>query len=126
MNSRLVAMLLLALAPAAASAQSMNAERFYQRATALQHKGMLAIFSRGEIKSLMGEVQAAAKQSAEDRRAAVKAGQAPRFCPPAGSFSMNDKQLMASLAALPAADRARIDMTEAMTRMFAQRFPCRR
>jgi hypothetical protein len=38
---------------------------------------------------------------------------------------MNDKQLMASLAALPAADRAQIDMTEAMTRIFVAKFPCR-
>ena len=56
---------LLALAPAAASAQAMNAEQFYRRATALQDKGMLAVFSRGEIKSLMGEVQVAAKLAAE-------------------------------------------------------------
>jgi len=115
----------LALAPAAASAQAMNAEQFYRRATALQDKGMLAVFSRGEIKSLMGEVQVAAKLAAENRRAAVKAGQPPRFCPPAGSFSMNDKQLMAALGTMPAAERARIDMTEAMTRIFAAKFPCR-
>ena len=124
MRTKLIAAL-LALVPAAASAQAMNAGQFYKRATALQHKGMLAIFSRGEIKALMGEVQAASKRAAENRRAAVKAGQAPRFCPPAGSFSMNDKQLMAGLAALPSSDRARIDMTEAMTRIFAARFPCR-
>src|SRR5205085_11751119 len=115
----------LALVPAAASAQAMNADQFYRRAVALQHKGMLAVFSRGEIKSLMGEAQAAAKQAAENRRAAVKAGQAPRFCPPTGSFSMNDKDLMAHLSALPAAERGRIDMTEAMTRLFAAKFPCR-
>jgi hypothetical protein len=117
--------MLLVLLPAAAAAQAMNAEQFYKRATALQHKGMLAIFSRGEMNALMGEVQAASRQAAENRRAALKAGQAPRFCPPAGSFSMNEKQLMAGLSALAPAERARIDMTEAMTRIFAARFPCR-
>ena len=39
--------------PAVASAQSMNAQVFHNRATALQKKGALAIFSRGEIKALM-------------------------------------------------------------------------
>lgn len=114
------------LVPTAASAQAMNAEQFYRRATALQSKGMLAIFSRGEINALMGEVQLASKRAAETRRAAVNAGQPPRFCPPSGSFSMNDKQLMGGLSAIPAAERARIDMTEAMTRIFATKFPCRR
>ncbi|MEP6982707.1 MAG: hypothetical protein ABI853_03575 [Sphingomicrobium sp.] len=124
MKLRLIAALWV-LVPAAASAQSMNAEQFYQRATALQHKGMLAIFSRGEVKSLTTEAQAAGKQAAENRRAALKVGQEPRFCPPAGSFNMNDKEFMAGLSALPAAERARIDMTEVMTRLFAARFPCR-
>lgn len=124
MRLRLIAALLV-LVPVAAAAQSMNAERFYQRATALQHKGMLAIFSRGEIRSLMAETQQAGKQAAENRRAAIQAGRPPRFCPPKGSFSMNDKEFMAGLSAIPAAERSRIDMTEVMTRLFAARFPCR-
>jgi hypothetical protein len=86
---------------------------------------MLAVFSGGEIKALTGEAQAASKRAVDNRRAAIAAGQAPRFCPPKGPFSMNDKNLMASLSAIPAADRARIDMTEAMTRIFASKFPCR-
>jgi hypothetical protein len=38
---------------------------------------------------------------------------------------MDDKEFMARLSGIPAADRARIDMTEAMTRVFAAKFPCR-
>jgi hypothetical protein len=72
----------VALIPAAASAQSMNAQVFHQRATSLQKKGALAIFSRGEIKALMAEGQAAGKKAREQRLAAVAAGQKPRFCPP--------------------------------------------
>ena len=125
MKSALLAVFCL-LVPAAASAQTMNAEEYYRRATALQSKGMLAIFSGGEIKALTGEAQAAGKRAGENRRAALKAGQPPRFCPPEGSFSMNDKEFMARLSAIPAAERARIDMTEVMTRILAARFPCRR
>jgi hypothetical protein len=113
------------LVPASAFAQSMNAEQYYQRAKALQDKGMLAIFSSGEIKALTSEAQGAARQAAENRRVAIKAGKPPRFCPPPGSFKMNDKEFMADLGALPAADRAHIDMTEAMTRIFIAKFPCR-
>ena len=116
---------MLALVPAAASAQSMNAEQFYQRATALQKKGMLAIFSLGEIKALTSEAQAAAAQTAEKRRAAIKAGQQPRFCPPPGPATMKDKEFMARLGGLPAADRARMNMGEAMTRILEIKFPCR-
>jgi hypothetical protein len=115
----------LALVPAAAAAQSMSAEQFNRRATALQKKGVLAVFSGGEIKALTTEAQAASKRAAENRRAAIAVGQQPRFCPPKGEFSMDDKQFMAGLSAIPAADRARIDMTEAVTRIFVSRFPCR-
>jgi len=115
----------LALIPAAALAQSMNAEQFYQRATALQKKGMFALFSSGEIKALTNEAQAAGAQAAEKRRVAIKAGQQPRFCPPPGPATMKDKEFMARLGALPAQERARIDMSEAMERILAIKFPCR-
>jgi hypothetical protein len=123
MTSKLFAAALL-LVPATASAQSMNAEQFYQRATALQNKGALAIFSQGEIKALMQEAQAAGKRARDNHLAIIKAGQPARFCAP-DHFSMDDKEFMARLSGIPAADRARIDMTEAMTRVFAAKFPCR-
>ncbi|NUS99637.1 MAG: hypothetical protein HOP96_01520, partial [Sphingomonas sp.] len=57
MKSKLFAAGLL-LMPAVASAQSMNAQVFHQRATALEKKGMLALFS-GDLKALMKEGKAA-------------------------------------------------------------------
>ena len=123
MNSRFVGVLLL-LVPAAASAQSMNAEQFHRRAAALQQKGVMALFSGGEIKALTAEGQAAGKRAAELRRAAVKAGQAPRYCPPAGPVNMGDKEFMTRLSAIPARDRSAIDMTEAMNRILAVKYPC--
>ena len=125
MKSSVLAALLL-LVPATASAQTMNAQQFHNRATALRAKGFVAIFSGGEIKALTAEAQAAGKRAAENRRAAVRSGQPPRFCPPQGSVSMDDKEFMARLSAIPAADRSRIDMTEAMTRMLAAKYPCGR
>jgi len=109
---------------ASASAQSMNAEQFHKRATSLRGKGMLAIFSSGEIKALTREAKAASARAAESRRTAIKAGQPARFCPPPGPARMDNKEFMARLAAIPAQERAHIDMTEAMTRMLAVKFPC--
>ena len=111
--------------PAAASAQSMNAEQFHQRASALQKKGVMALFSGGEIKALTNEARAAGKKSGELRRAAINAGVAPRYCPP-GTVSMDDKEFMTRLSAIPASERVKIDMTEAMTRIMAVKFPCKR
>lgn len=120
---RLLPLLLLAV-PAAASAQSMNAETFNRRATALIKKGPMAIFSRGEIKTLMNEGQASGLKARNVQKATVAAGGKPRFCPPGKSVSMNSDEFMKGLAAIPAAERARIDMTEATTRILAARFPC--
>lgn len=125
MNSKLVAALLL-LAPAAASAQSMNAEEFHRRAAALQQKGFIAVFSAGEIRALTSEAQAAGKQAAANRRMAIKAGQTARFCPRDAAMKMDDREFMARLSAIPEPERARIDMTEAMTRILAVKYPCGR
>ena len=95
--------LFAAVAAVPAQAQNMNAETFHKRAQSLKKKGALAIFSRGEIKNLMGEVQAATKLARERRLAAVKTGTTPRYCPPQGGGSMGSSELMDRLAAIPAA-----------------------
>jgi hypothetical protein len=118
--------LALAAAPLGALvAQMMNAETFHQRATKLKKKGAMAIFSRGEIKTLMNEGQAAGKRARERRLAAIKAGNPPRYCPPEGRNSMNSDEFMQRLAAIPAADRTKIDMTEATIRILATKYPCK-
>jgi len=121
--SRILITLLLAAMPAASMAQTMNAEIFHKRAQALKKKGAMAIFSRGEIKALTTEAQAAAKRAREQRLATLKAGSKPRSCPPEGS-RMDSDEFMARLGAIPAADRARIDMTEATIRILAAKCPC--
>jgi hypothetical protein len=119
-----LAPLLLLLVPAAASAQTMNAEAFNRRATALMKKGPLALFSGGEIKALTKVGQASGAKSRDLRKAAIAAGGKPRYCPPGQSVSMNSDEFMKRLGAIPAAERARIDMTEATTRILATKFPC--
>ena len=63
-----------ALVPAAASAQSMNAETFFQKAKALQRKGMMAMFSR-DVKLLLKEAKAAGETARAQRLATLKLGE---------------------------------------------------
>lgn len=121
---RVIIGLALLTLPAATLAQTMNAENFHQRAQALKKKGALAIFSRGEIKALMKEGQAAANRAREQRRAAVKAGEKPRYCPPQPGGRMDSDEFMTRLAAIPKSERTRIDMTEATIRILAAKYPC--
>ncbi len=114
----------LATAATPALAQNMNAETFHKRSTALMKKGPLALLSRGEIRALMEEGQKAGMKSREQRLATIKTGGKPRSCPPAGKQSMGSDEFMKRLSAIPQAERAKIDMTEAMTRISAQKFPC--
>ncbi|NJC05216.1 hypothetical protein GGQ97_001009 [Sphingomonas kaistensis] len=115
---------LLTLAATPLAAQSMNAEVYHKRASALLKKGPLALLSRGEIRALAEEGQKAGLKAREQRLAVLKAGGKPRSCPPEGKQGMEVREFMARLGAIPRAERQRIDMTEAMTRISAAKFPC--
>jgi hypothetical protein len=119
-----LAALLLAL-PAIANAQTMNAEQFHQSATALQKKGAMAVFSMGKVKALMAEGKAAGDKARQGRLAAIAAGKKPRYCPPEGPQAMPSSEFMTRLSAIPASERAHIDMTEAMNRILERKFPCK-
>lgn len=123
-KTALAAALVLAGTAAPALAQTMNAEAFHKRASALQRKGPLAIFSRGEIKTLMGEVQNSAKRAGEERRATLRAGGKPRYCPPE-TGNLGAEEFMKRLSTIPAAERARMNMTEATVRVLVSKWPCR-
>ena len=116
---------LLLAVPSLANAQTMNAEQFHRSAIALQKKGAMAVFSMGKVKALTAEARAAGQKAREARLAAVASGKRPRYCPPDGPQQMSSSEFMAGLSQIPAAERARIDMTEAMTRILVRKFPCR-
>ena len=113
-----------ALVPTPASAQSMDAETFFQKARALQRKGMMAVFSR-DVKLLVKEATAAGETARAQRLAALKMGGKPRYCPPPGSQRMGSDEFMERLGAMSRVDRLKIDMTEAMIRIQIVKFPCR-
>ncbi|MGI8931065.1 MAG: hypothetical protein ACR2FK_01600 [Sphingomicrobium sp.] len=116
------ASLLLLAVPAAASAQSMNAEVFFKRAQALKAKGVLAMMSR-DLNPVVNEAKAAGLKARTTRLTALAAGRRPRYCPPVGSRRLGNEEFFNGICH-PAAERMRIDMTEAMTRILIRRFPC--
>ena len=120
-----VASLLLLAVPAAASAQSMNAQSFYTKALVLKAKGPLALMSR-DLKPMVNEAKAAGLKARTSRLAAVAAGKQPRYCPPKGSKRLGTEEFLDGMAAIPAAERTKIDMAEAMTRILVRKFPCPR
>jgi len=103
----------------------MNAEEFHRQATALQKKGAMAVFSMGKVKALMAEGKAAGDKAREARLANISAGKKPRYCPPDGPQSMSSSEFMSRLSQIPQGERAKIDMTEAMTRILERKFPCK-
>ena len=124
MQLKLIVAVVAALVPAMASAQSMSAETFFQKAQALQRKGMMAMFS-SDVKKLMKEAKAAGETARAQRLATLRAEEKPRYCPPPGSQRLGSDEFMQRLGALPRAERIRINMTEAMIRILAVKFPCR-
>ena len=111
--------------PEAANAQSMNAEAFFRKAQTLKAKGAMALMSR-DLRPMIKEAKLAGMKARATRLAAVAAGRTPRYCPPKGSKRLANDEFMAGMAAIPLAERLRIDLTEAMTRILVRKFPCPR
>jgi hypothetical protein len=119
----ILAIALVSLAsPAVASV--INAEEFYQRATKVKKRGPLALLSMKEVKLLVNEVKVAGAQVKETRLAAERAGKKGRYCPPPAAKRMGHEEYVAGIGAIPQAERIKIDLVEATTRMLAKKFPC--
>ena len=123
---RFVLCVALCTVPSAGLSQNMNAEAFYKRAMALKAKGPLALLSGGEIQALMTEGKASGDAARAQRIAATNAGKPGRYCPPGSVSSMDSNEFMQRLSAIPQAERQRINMTEATTRILAAKYPCKK
>jgi hypothetical protein len=116
------AMILFAAAPATGAV--MGAEEFYQRAMKLKRKGALAVFSAGEINRLVKEVKFAGETVRRTRLAAEASGKHGRYCPPESKKPMDTDEYLKGLGQIPAAERTKIDLIEATTRILEKKFPC--
>ncbi|MEA1072085.1 hypothetical protein [Sphingomonas sp. LY160] len=124
---RTLALLVVASAaalPTVATAQHMNAEAFYKRAMALKKKGPLALMSK-DLRPVVEEAKAAGEKARAIRLAAEAKGKQGRYCPPPGSKRIGNHEFLDGMTSL-GAERAKIDMTEAMTRLLIRKHPCKK
>lgn len=112
------------LVAVAAPASAMSVDIFLAKAQALKKKGPLALFS-GDLKLLTNQVKSDAGEIRTDRLAAEKAGKRGNHCPPAAGVKMSDKDVLAAMEAVPAAQRPRTSTKAALAAYLARRFPCR-
>lgn len=123
MNKKLVIAAFVAALPLA-SAEAMNVADFLQKATALEKKGMMALFS-SDMKLLKKEVETAAGELRAERLAAPQAGKKAAFCPPQKGASLNSGELLAHLRGIPAPQRAGMQVKDGLRSLMARKYPCR-
>lgn len=115
---------LMAVSPAAASAQSMTVDQFLTKANALKAKGVMALGSP-DLKLLRNHMMAIATDYRRDIEGARAAGQAPHSCPPAkGKTKLGSNELLAEFEAIPPARRG-ASTKAAFYDMMKRRYPCR-
>jgi hypothetical protein len=117
--------LLLAAAPlSAANAQNMPLNQFLAKATVLEKKGPMALFS-SDMGRLKKEIQNSAKQLRAERLAAKAAGRKQAFCPPEKGSSLNSSEILSHFRSIPPAQRERMRTKDAFRSLMARKFPCR-
>ena len=120
----LAAALLAASVPATAAAPG-SADDFLARAERLKAKGPLAFFD-SDYGRLKAEATAVGVSIREDRIAAQRAGKPILYCSPQAHAELGSFEFIRGLEANPPAERARMSLKDAMIRVLALKYPCRR
>lgn len=123
-KSILVALALLVPAPSWAAVPG-SAQNFLDRAERLKAKGPLAFFDSdyGRLKS---EATIVGKAIGDDRIAAERAGRPILYCSPSPRAELGSFEFIRGLEAIPAAERERMSLKDAMIRVLAKKYPCSR
>jgi hypothetical protein len=122
LKTKLIAAALIAAVPLA-PAQAMDVAAFLAKADAIQRKGMLALVS-SDYKLLKKEIVDQSQALRSERLAARKAGLKPAYCPPAKS-DLTSGEVLAAFRTIPAAQRSRIQVRDALKALLARKYPCR-
>jgi hypothetical protein len=120
----LLAVVLSLSAPAFAAAPG-TAQNFLDRANRLKGKGPFAFFD-SDYGRLKAEATAVGKAIGDDRIAAERAGRPILYCSPTARAQLGSYEFIDGLAAIPAAERARMSLKEGMIRVLQKKYPCRR
>lgn len=123
MRIAILAAMLMALSPAAASAQSMTVDQFLTKANALKAQGLMAIGS-SDLKLLRNHMMAVAEEYRRDMDAARATGKPPHSCPPPkGASRLGSNELLAEFEKIPPA-RRNVSTKSAFYDMMKRRYPC--
>lgn len=115
---------LLAVAPmSAANAQNMPLNQFLAKATALEKKGPLALFS-SDMGRLKKEMQNSGKELRAERLAAKAAGKKQAFCPPEKGAALNSSELLGHFRSIPQAQRDRMRTRDGFWSFMTRKYPC--
>jgi hypothetical protein len=125
MRKTILLALILSVSTNSPAAPPGSAQNFLDRAERLKAKGPLAFFDSdyGRLKSeatLVGEV------IGDDRIAAEKAGKAILYCSPSPRAELGNFEFIHGLEAIPAAERGRMSLKDAMIRVLQKKYPCPR
>jgi len=125
MRKAFLLLLSLSVATPALSAAPGSAQNFLDRANRLKAKGPLALFDSdyGRLKS---EATAVGKAIGDDRIAAERAGRPILYCSPNARAQLGSYEFIDGLEAIPAAERYRMNLKDAMVRVLQKKYPCRR
>ena len=122
MKIKLLAAALLAVVPVGA-AQAMDVATFLVKADALQKKGVMALMS-SDYKLLKSEIETNGAALRAERLAAERARRKPAYCPPAKQ-SLTSGEILAAFRSIPAAQRPRVQVKDALRALMARKYPCR-
>lgn len=114
----------IAAAVGASSASAMPVSTFLTKADGLKAKGPLALLS-GDYKLLKNEVSNSMNSLRAERLAAPKLGKRPAYCPTQQSGGMDVDEILSAMRAIPAPQRERTEVRDALRSHLARRFPCK-
>lgn len=125
MRKTILFALTLAIATPGLAAPPGSAQNFLDRANRLKAKGPLAFFD-SDYGRLKAEATAVGKSIGDDRIAAERAGRPILYCSPKARAQLGSFEFINGLEAIPAAERAHMNLKEAMIRVLQRKYPCRR
>ena len=109
--------------PAAAKDGDMPLPEFLEKASRLEARGPLALFS-SDLKLLEKEVKGGAVQYRARLESDAAEGRRPDSCPPRG-MEISSDEFLAHLRSIPAARRARMNVRDGFAHFIRTRHPCR-
>lgn len=124
MRALLALALIMLPAPALAAAPG-TAQHFLDRANRLLGKGPLALFD-GDYRRLRAEGVAAGTAIRLEREAMERRGQKPLYCSPKPRADLGNMEFIRGLQAIPADQRARMSLRDAMLVVLQRKYPCPR